>query len=269
MKKIGLLIIAVIAAISVVGVVSAQDTTPQPAPSTAGNEPIMRQLLQIVADDLSLQPQDILQQMRGQTLADIIKANNGDLTKITADIAAAVTDRVNQAVTDGQLTQDRATQILTNLPTTIQNALQGQGPLSAARGGFGFGGRNNGQNRQNPLRGPQLGGLRPDMLGVDIRPLLSAVEDATKLTPRQIADQIRSGKTLSEVISANGGDPTAVETAAIATATKRLDQVRTNGNLTQDQENAMIGGLKAFYDAVLNGNFRPQPQPMTTGSAPI
>ena len=74
---------------------------------------------------------------------------------------------------------------------------------------------------------------------------------------------------LSEVITANGGDPAAVETAAIATATKRLDQVRTNGNLTQDQENAMIGGLKAFYDAVLNGNFRPQAQPQATGSAPI
>jgi hypothetical protein len=268
-KKIGFLIIAVIAAISVAGVVSAQETTPQPAPPTAGNEPIMRQLLQIVADDLSLQPQDILQQMRGQTLADIIKANNGDLTKITADITSAVTARVNQAVTDGQLTQDRANQILGNLDTIIQNALQGNGPLSAARGGFGGRGFGGPQNGQGGPRGPQTGGLRPDMLGIDIRPLLSAVEDATKLNPREIAEQIRGGKTLSEVITANGGDPAVVESAAIATATQKLDQIRTNGNLTQDQENAMVNGLKAFYDAVMNGNFRPQPQPQSTGSAPI
>ncbi len=55
MKKISLLIITVIAAISVVGVVSAQDQTPPsvPSPSTTGNEPILRQLLQVVADDLA------------------------------------------------------------------------------------------------------------------------------------------------------------------------------------------------------------------------
>ena len=67
----------------------------------------------------------------------------------------------------------------------------------------------------------------------------------------------------------NGGDPAVVESAAIATATQKLDQIRTNGNLTQDQENAMVNGLKAFYDAVMNGNFRPQPQPQSTGSASI
>ncbi len=262
MKKISLLIITVIAAISVVGVVSAQEATPQPMPSTAGNEPILRQLLQVVAADLSLQPQDILQQMRGQSLADVIAANSGDLTKITADITSAITERINQAVSDGQLTQQRADQFLANLDMTVQNALSGSGPLAQRRGGFGgrFGGQpGNGQ------RAPLNGGLRPGRLALDVRPLLKAAEDATQLTPLQIAQEIRGGKTLAEVITAHGGDPAAVETAALVTATQNLDEARTNGRLTQDQENAMVTGLKAFYDAVLNGNFRPQ----TTTSAPI
>jgi hypothetical protein len=262
-KKISFLIIAVIVAISVAGVVSAQETTPQPAPSTAGNEPILRQLLQIVADDLSLQTQDIVQQMRGQSLADVIAANNGDLAKITADVTAAVTNSVKQAVTDGELTQERADLILGNLDTMVQNALQGNGPIAAVRGRLGgrLGGQQNGR--------PPMGGLRPDMLGIDIRPLLSAAQDATQLTARQIAEEIRGGKTLAEVITAHGGDPAAVETAAIATATQKLDEVRTNGNLTKDQETAMINGLKAFYDAVLSGNLRPMHQPPATELAPI
>src|SRR5579862_3319527 len=97
-KKIGLVAFAVIAIIAVVGVVSAQATTPEPTtpqaqqatpmPSTAGRG-IFGQLLQIVATDLDMQPQDLLQQLRGQTLAQVIQSKNGDVTKITADINAA------------------------------------------------------------------------------------------------------------------------------------------------------------------------------------
>ena len=257
MKKISLLIIAVIAAVSVVGVVSAQDQTPPPAPATTGNVSILRQLLQVVADDLDLQPQDILQQMRGQSLADVIAANNGNLEKITADITSTITDRVNQAVADGKLTQERADQFLGNLDTAVQNALQGNGPLAQRR---------NGGQRGNAPRGPLNGGLRPNMLGLDVRPLLSAAQDATQLLPLQLAQEMRGGQTLAEVITAHGGDPAAVESTAIATATQQLDKVRENGNLTQEQETSMLDGLKAFYDAVLNGNFRPM---TTTESAPI
>ncbi|MBI1259835.1 MAG: hypothetical protein GC204_20395 [Chloroflexi bacterium] len=255
MKKISLLIIAVIAAISVVGVVSAQDQTPPPAPAATGSGSILRQLLQVVADDLNLQPQDILQQMRGQSLADVIAANNGDLDKITADITSTITDRVNQAVTDGKMTQERADQFLGNLDTAVQNALQGNGPLAQRRNGA-----------PGPLRGPLNGGLHPNMLGLDVRPLLKAAQDATQLTPLQLAQEIRGGKTLAEVITAHGGDPAAVETTAIASATQQLDKVRENGNLTQEQETSMLDGLKAFYDAILNGNFRPM---TVTESAPI
>jgi hypothetical protein len=277
MLLISAAVVALLAVLAV-GVVSAQEQTATPEPSTSSadaNGSVLSQLLQVIADDLSLQPQDILQQMRGQTLADIIKANNGDLDKITADITAAVTEHVKQAVTDGVLTQERADQILSNLDSTVKNALQGSGFLRGFVLGnlagrqpnmpraFGFGGRNN-------QRAPQLGGLRPDILGVDVRPLLNAVQDALKLNPRDIAQELRDGKTLSDVITSHGGDPAAIENAALATATQKLDQVRENGSLTLEQETAMINGLKAFYDAALNGNFRMQPpQPATTTSAPI
>ena len=232
---------------------------------------MLRQLLQIVATDLNVQPQDILQQMRGKTLAEVIQANNGDVTKITADITTAVTTAVNQAVTSGQLTQDRANQILSNLSTTVQDALQGNGIFGFGGRGLGTPGLNGGGFGGRGFGGQQRHGTRPlrqDMLGVDVRPLISAAADATKLTAQQIAEQIRGGKTLGEVITANGGDPAVVESTAITTATQALDKFRTNGSLTQDQENAMVNGLKAFYDAVLNGAFRQQVTPASTAVAP-
>ncbi len=274
MKKIiGLVLVTVIAAAAVVGVASAQAQTPNPPVPQAASVPFLGNLMQIIADDLGVQPRDILSQMRGQTLSQVIQANNGDLTQISSDIVTAVTDRVNQAVADGQITQDRADQILSDLDTTVQDALNGNpGRLllrGLAQGGFG---------QRFPMQGgfgqgfPMQGGLgqgfrmqRPSALNLDAMPLIDAAHNATGLTGREIMDQMRSGKTLSEIITAKGGDPAAVEDAAIATATQRLDQIRANGNLTQDQENSMLDGLRAFYDAVLNGAFR-QPTPAAQGA---
>ncbi len=294
-KKIGLLlltVIAVIAVISVVGVVSAQSSTPEPAPQAQPGQPmpttaggILPQLVQVVATDLDMQPQDLLQQLRGQTLAQIIQSRNGDMTKITADIAAAVTTTVNQAVTDGRLTQDRADQILGNLSTTIQNALNGQGPFGlGGQGDFGgFGGRDGNQGpRGFGGRGfgggqffsrPGVGGVGQGALDRDIRPLLQAVADATKLTPQQIAQEMRQqNETLAQVITAHGGDVATIVNNAVMTATQRLDQFRQNGTLTQDQETDIINGLKAFYTATLNGAFhiqrnaQPQGTPEASGT---
>lgn len=262
-KKLGLTIVSVIAAVSIVGAVSAQDTTtPPPADQTQqgalplrpnGGVPVLRDLLQIVATDLNLEPQAVIEQMRGQTLAAVITAQNGDVAKVTADVVAAVTERINQAVADGRLTQERADEILGNLSDTVTQALNGE--LRGQRLDR-LGGQRPGLGGQRPNSG-----VRPNMLNRDVRPLLGAVQDALGLTGQQIAEELRGGSTLGEVIAAHNGDSAAIIDAAIASATERLDAVRAEGTLTQEQENAMISGLKAFYEAILNGAFRPQAAP--------
>jgi hypothetical protein len=267
-KKFVLILLSVVASVSVFGAASAQDATPEPPaqnplPMPAGNGPILGDLLQIIAQDLNLEPKDVLQQMRGQTLAEVIAAQNGDATKITADIVAAVTERVNQAVANGRLTQERADQMLANLTETVTQALNGElrGQFPGFFGGMGgMGGLRPGLNQNRPglnQNRPGLNQNRPNMLNRDVHPLMSAVQDALGLTGRQLVDEMRGGKTLGEVIAAHNGDADAIVSAAIATATERLDAVRERGTLTQEQETAMLDGLKAFYQAVLNGAFRP------------
>ncbi len=272
-KKISLLALTLIVGLLVVGVVSAQDATPeptQPAPGQGnlfGNrrggfpgapdgllgqlqgDGLLRDLLAIITNDLGIQPADLLQQLRGQTLADVIAANGGNLDDITAKITAAITDRVNQAVTDGNLTQERADQVLANLPDLIQRALDGEfgGMLDERFGGHG--------GQMLPPMGQGQGRLprvQQFMDRLDVRaPLMNAIMDATGLNGRELAQQIQSGSTLSEIISANGGDPTAVEADAIAKVTARLDEAVSNGNMTQDQEATVVAGVQAFYDAAL------------------
>ena len=259
LKKIGFTVLSVFAAVSIVGAASAQDAQTPPADQPVeqgvlrqnGGEPIWRELLQIVADDLNLEPRDVLQQVRGQTLADVIAAQNGNIAQITADVVAALTERINQAVTNGRLTQERADEIIANLGANVESALNGalRGALidRFGAGRLGLGGQ----------RG-QGGQFRQNLLNRDVRPLLDAVQDALGLTGQQLAETMRGGSTLGDVITAHNGDAAAIVDAAIATAAERLDAVRENGTLTQEQEDAILGGLRAFYEAVLNGAFQPQ-----------
>ncbi len=252
-KTIGLVIVSVVAVMALVGVVSAQDQGQQPTtpdrPGLDGRFPrlnagvqLLGDLAQIVADDLGIERADLVEQLRGQTLADLIAANGGDVDQITADVTAAVTDRVNQAVADGNLPQERADQILANLDETVQSALNGT--LRDGMGRPGLGSR-------LPL------GQRP-FLQNDRRLLINAALDATGLTGQELVQAMRDGKTLSDVITENGGSPDAVVASAIAQVKATLDPAVANGRLTQEQEDAMLNGLEAFYNAVMGGAFRPE-----------
>jgi hypothetical protein len=265
-KKVVLVALSLIAVLSIVGAASAQEVPAEPTtpgqemplrPLRPGQGPgrggdILRELLQIVADDLQMEPRDILEQLRGQSLADVIAAQNGDVAMITANVVAAMTERINQAVADGNLAQERADLLLGSLEETVTNAINGV--YRDLRDGLRGGDR------------PGQGGMRGGGLLGDTRPLINAAVEATGLTAQEIGQAVRGGQTLSEVISANGGDPAAVVSAAIASVTEKLDAAVTNGRITAEQESAMIGGLQAFYEAVLNGALRPAEAPETAGT---
>lgn len=244
--KLGLLLVVVVVVISVVGVASAQQgQLVQPDPPIGGREPILRELAQIVADDLSIEPAELLDQLQDQTLAEVITANGGSIETVTADVTAALTDRINTALENGRITQERADEMLSNLPELIDSALNGEfrvlrGFRAGLRGEFG-----------------QRGGLLRNALRLDALPLINAAADATGLTVREIANQLRSGSTLSEIITANGSTPEAVIAAAVQATQTRLDEAVANGRLTQEQADDILTGLQAFYEAVMSGALRP------------
>lgn len=252
--KFALVIVSLVAVMAMVGVVSAQDVGQPPAPpdrpgmGQRGDRlqngfQVLGDLAQIVADDLGIERAELVQQLREQPLEEVITAMGGDINQITADVTAALTERVNQSVADGRLAQQRADQILANLDDVVQRALSGE-LRGAWRDGIGRPGRGN----RLPLE------QRPFLN--DIRPLINAASDAIGLTGQEIAQALRDGKTLSEVITENGGSPDAIVAGAIAQVKEMLDPAVANGRLTQEQEDTMLNGLQAFYEAVMNGAFR-------------
>lgn len=246
-KKLILLAVAAITVFSMVGMVSAQRQQPGRPGAGTRQEPMLRQVMQIIAGDLGITPADILTQLQDQTLAEVIEANGGSVEAISAEITEAMTARVNTALEQGVITQERADEILAALPASIESALNGE--LSALQ-----------PHILRDLRQPGFDGGRtpgshfPRLNSGwnNTRPLLNAAVDATGLTAQELAQAVRDGSTLGEVITANGGDPAAVIQSALATVQTSLDEAVTNGRITQAQADAMIAGVQAFYEAAMN-----------------
>lgn len=79
-----------------------------------------------------------------KSLADVAKDKGVDVQKVIDAIVASQTTAINQAVTDGKLTQDQATKLLTDVAARVEKLVNaqgigGQGPAGGHRGGRGFG----------------------------------------------------------------------------------------------------------------------------------
>jgi hypothetical protein len=86
---------------------------------------LQRTLLAAIAEATGLDQQEIMTQTReDKTLLEIAQANGADVDEILAQVVAAETERVNQAVADGSLEQAEADQWLAGLETRVKELLE-------------------------------------------------------------------------------------------------------------------------------------------------
>ena len=206
MKKLIAVLTAMGLMLVLVSAVGAQEATPSTdsnGDGRGGNRPL-RELVNIIAEETGLTPREIARQVRdGSTLAEIITANDGDVQDVIDRAVSTITQHVNQAVTEGKITQERADDILANLTEKVTQAINGE---------------------MRPNRGSER---RVGMA------LLRLAAEQTGLTARDIVQEIRSGKSLADVLTEHGVDTEAFITSAVLAVDQRLDQAVTNGRLTQ------------------------------------
>ncbi len=85
-----------------------------------------------------------------------------------------------------------------------------------------------------------------------VQAVLTAVKDVTGLDNAAIRTQLRDGKTLTEIVSENGGDPQAVTDAAKAQLTQEIDQALSDGKITTDQAENARNNLDSALDIAMN-----------------
>lgn len=205
---------AVALVITGITVVSAQER-PNQEPRRA-----VRAAIESVAEQIGLSEREVWQQLRaGETLAEIIAAQGGDVEVVATAVVAALADQIQMAVSDGQITQQRADRLLANLPDVVRQAIDGQ------------------------LAPAQLNG-RP-LLKVVQRPVIRAIADETGLRPAKILKQLTEGSSLADIVAEAGMDPTAVLEAALTAAAERVETAVADGRLSQQQADRLLERLQS------------------------
>jgi len=254
-------------------VVYAQSPTPTATavPSTGRTKPgagshgtyLAGAELDAAAQALGMTSADLSAELKsGKTLSAIATEKGVDLKTVQAAIQVArkadFTTQINQAVTAGKLTKDKANWLLEGLGKGFIN-----GP------GIGFGGF---KGTHNPAAGTQAQvtprprptpkapsgsatwqpgtakGARGTYLGGTA---LDAAAKALGMTSADLSAELKSGKTLSAIATEKGVDlktvQAAIQTARNAQFTTQINQAITAGKLTQDKANWLLEGLSKGY----------------------
>jgi hypothetical protein len=237
-KKISLMVMLMLACALVVGVVGAQDTPGRGGPGGRGGPDGrggpggrdgalvigLRELGQIVSEETGLDGEALMAELRaGKTLADIIAANGGTVESVVDTAVTQLTERINQAVTNERLSQERADEMLANLETVIMDVINGTSELGQLGGGFG---------RENSV--------------------VNKVAEAAGLELRDVIQQVRDGATLSSILTTAGVDVNTFVDEQVATAKERLDQQVANGRISQAVADARLNLIRVELLDALN-----------------
>jgi len=106
-----------------------------------------------------------------------------------------------------------------------------------------------------PAPTPAAAGNRGQIIKALATVLINTAATETKLTVADITTALDTGKTLAEVIQANGADVATVEAAAKVTALADLKQAVTDGKVTQDQADKLTLALDKALDKLVNYPF--------------
>jgi hypothetical protein len=100
--------------------------------AVAGRWPALRSAIKVAADTIGLEPMDLAKAVRaGQSIADVAKAHNVDPQKVIDALVKAGDARIDQALANGRIDQDKADQAKARLPERAKRLVNFTRPAKA------------------------------------------------------------------------------------------------------------------------------------------
>ena len=173
------------------------------------------QHIEVLANQLGITPGQLKDDLKsGETLNQLAQEKGVSVDTLVTDITANRAAELQKEVAAGKMTQDQATQILTNL----QN------------------GYNQWFTTGKPPEGWKDRALTEDHVTVVAKQL--------GLTPDQLRDDLKSGQTLDQLAQEKGVSLDSLASDVTKGAANALQKQVTSGKLTQDQANARLAQLQ-------------------------
>jgi predicted DNA-binding protein (UPF0251 family) len=161
--------------------------------------------------------------------------------QLNTDVKGAANDMVDQMLKDGTITSQQADQ----LRQEIQN-----GNFPGLLGGFGrFGG---------------FGMMGKGEFGASLQGVVQAVAGKLNLAPQQILDQLKSGKSLADVASAQGVSRDDLKNDITTAVNTEVDNAVSSGKITQSQGDNIKSMLSSKLDQLIDRKFNSPKTPSAT-----
>jgi AraC-like DNA-binding protein len=187
-------------------------------------------------------------------LNDVAKRLHVSPQELSSALNGALTDQIQAAVQNGQLTQAQA--------NALEQRLKQKGTALPAVpfGYFGFGPRGLGPRAQVVPPGGPPGAPNGGFPGKPLRPFgmfagpgaLDAAATYLGLTDAQLMQQLSSGKSLADVANAQHKSVPGLETAMTTAAKAKFDKLVANKMITAAQEQKLLSRLSARIDEQVN-----------------
>lgn len=222
------LIATVVAALAIgTGVSFAQEGGPGNGPSRDHNRAGLAGLVHDISTVTGLSVADIRNRLAdGQTMADLITANGGNVESVTADLIATLTEQINARVTLGQITQERADRIIEQLPQQVADVLNSTTPV---RDGLGRG------------EGRPMGGMRPDQRGE----ILDQLMIATGMNRTALLEAFASGQTAVDLLTEADVTVESFVDTLLVSVEERLAERVASGQINQAIADARLALVRA------------------------
>jgi hypothetical protein len=192
--------------------------------------------LQTVAEVLEMDVDDLATQLRdGSTIAEIAGNKTAD---VIAALVAGREARIDEAVADGRLTEEKAEEVRNALVDQVEAVVNGEHSIGmlpfgmdrfhrpGGLGGFGF-------------RGEFHLGTIAGALGMDIDVL---------------RDQLAAGSSIADIAQEKGVDTQVIVTAVSADLDEHLNELVADDRLTQERADEIRAGLTATIESMINGD---------------
>ncbi|GIK42051.1 MAG: hypothetical protein BroJett011_58840 [Chloroflexota bacterium] len=235
-------------------------------------------LIAVAAEKLGLTTQELLTELQaGKTIAEVAAEKNVAVDDIVEAVVASRTERLNQLVTDGQLTQEQADAMLTLMKANITERINaewpaggfGRGMMGGDRWGGGMmGGMMGGGRWGGGMMGGIMGGGRWG--GPGNSPMFTVAEELG-LTPVELMTELRAGKSVADIAAEKNVAVDTIVDAVLAPRTDRLNDLVAKGQLTQEEVDSRLANLRVDVIDWLNQSWgnqdtAPAAEPGESGS---
>lgn len=207
-----------VAAATGAGAYAATSSRAQAGPAGLGRAAIVS----AVTSELGINAQQLRTDLAsGETLSQIASANGGSAAGVEQAILGVVQSRIDNAVSSGKLSTQQGRALLTRAGTVVDKLV----------------------GVEHPVAHLQLLRLR---LGV-----LRVAAGYIGVTPAQLRSEIKSGTSLSQIMTTSGKSAAGLQQAVVTAVTTRLDKAVSAGTITSTREQVLLSRLEQRLGHIL------------------